>query len=195
MRPPSSQNQHQPSRGITTDEAKWVSGQSGCQNQHQPSRGITTRDGGNVRIVRLARININPVEGLQHAWYSGSRMQPHARININPVEGLQPQLKESGVDGRTARININPVEGLQLVILHRHSGVRPGQNQHQPSRGITTGPFRDDWRFACLPESTSTQSRDYNMGKANGKGFYQGARININPVEGLQHVSWAQFRR
>ncbi len=38
---------------------------------------------------QMARININPVEGLQLAILDFHPLERRARININPVEGLQ----------------------------------------------------------------------------------------------------------
>ncbi len=201
-----------------------TSTQSRDYNFHEPCRGAGA----------IARININPVEGLQR--YNGSRcpLGYKARININPVEGLQLDLQLADQYPIIARININPVEGLQQRAGKRGAG-HLGQNQHQPSRGITTmvrgakfqalgqpestsTQSRDynntAWitKLTCaLPESTSTQSRDYNLNtssdsskRMSGQNQHQPsrgittaksatatlptgrARININPVEGLQ---------
>ncbi len=79
-----------------------------------------------------------------------------------------------------------PSRGITTISLISKIGSMPSQNQHQPSRGITTivdGQLTDD---ANRPESTSTQSRDYNQSHQDYSPFPTGARININPVEGLQ---------
>ena len=95
----------------------------------------------------------------------------------------------------TAGININPVAGLQ------HSDQEPiapplaGRNQHQPSRGITTTHRRQRRRRAYQPESTSTQSRDYNTADDPYVGVDLDAGININPVAGLQHRRNGNYRR
>ena len=57
-----------------------------------------------------------------------------------------------------AGININPVAGLQQA-------SEPRSNPQ-----------------AAMPESTSTQSRDYNERNGYGREFLRCAGININPV-------------
>ena len=134
-----------------------------------------------------AGININPVAGLQHFFrlpvIDGRTV---AGININPVAGLQPTLIHDWTDKNDAGININPVAGLQLQFgsvgvqcdqcrnQHQPSRgittfscricqpLRRRRNQHQPSRGITTAHECECSRKVSRPESTSTQSRDYN---------------------------------
>ncbi len=84
-----------------------------------------------------------------------------AGININPVAGLQ--LPEESLNNATgsAGININPVAGLQQRV----------------SDGRSDG---------LQPESTSTQSRDYNSCSVSTSCRTPAAGININPVAGLQ---------
>ncbi len=71
-----------------------------CQNQHQPSRGITTWQRRPAPwATGRARININPVEGLQQTRKIADGIRQEARININPVEGLQLLPKGRRVEG------------------------------------------------------------------------------------------------
>ncbi len=183
-----SQNQHQPSRGITTwQQAALHRLRTGSQNQHQPSRGITTitppntswpicppeststqsRDYNPCEALTIgeagkARININPVAGLQHEASGRIRVADRARININPVAGLQPRsVRIAGSMAPFARININPVAGLQ------------------PSQGLLrrTG--------SRTPESTSTQSRDYNFQPADPHGAGIRSQNQHQPSRGI----------
>ena len=134
-----------------------------------------------------ARININPVEGLQPALLTLLPGVTSAGQNQHqPSRGITTSTLRIFALGLLARININPVEGLQLVAK---TFVRVGsrcQNQHQPSRGITTNRWAHTASTPSWPESTSTQSRDYNFAVVCSVPFLTIARININPVEGLQ---------
>ncbi len=133
-----------------------------------------------------------------------------------------------------------PSRGITTLFLSKSCSLKFGQNQHQPSRGITTTCGDTQGKRSTRPESTSTQSRDYNYRRClwrNGHGqpeststqsrdynlqypYYNlltkkpeststqsrdynahphyllvssiKARININPVEGLQLHSFLQ---
>ena len=187
------QNQHQPSRGITTSSLKcafsikclpeststqsrdynnralWchsvtsspesTSTQSrdyniammkkyendGGQNQHQPSRGITTH-----HFVTLCATSGGEPESTstQSRDYNQLLLK---RTGMPPIGQNQHQ-PSRGITTRFSR----------SVIRHRR-GTVTSQNQHQPSRGITTGVGVALISAARLPESTSTQSRDYNL--------------------------------
>ncbi len=138
--------------------------------------------------VRKARININPVAGLQLApqrlimrqpWpeststqsrdYNGFQLgyllfQLCARININPVAGLQ--LGILGMTAEyiaTARININPVAGLQLQDVDGLPRTIMARININPVAGLQRAQEAGSGKRGTKPESTSTQSRDYNF--------------------------------
>ncbi len=137
--------------------------------------------------IKKARININPVAGLQQHIsdcnhpltivpeststqsrdYNFERWMLKqntiiARININPVAGLQQPLPAPIADDRCrARININPVAGLQQTPHQLNpSGGTPESTSTQ-SRDYNTN-LIEARTPDQEPESTSTQSRDYN---------------------------------
>ncbi len=86
-----------------------------------------------------------------------------ARININPVEGLQQQAQSGYSQSRQPESTSTQSRDYnwQFAMLGR---MKQRQNQHQPSRGITTSTATRVAPAADWPESTSTQSRDYNTG-------------------------------
>ncbi len=166
-------------------------------------------------MLRRARININPVEGLQQPGVGVVAPAPAARININPVEGLQLEISTpvTGADGKPESTSTQsrdynsggnayntptlgrpeststqsrdynttasgapdclisqnqhqPSRGITTRSSPANRSPRTRQNQHQPSRGITTFfSSRTDTAGNAWPESTSTQSRDYNNGE------------------------------
>ncbi len=110
-----------------------------------------------------------------------------ARININPVEGLQLFAVVGSIPFFSGQNQHQPSRGITTVLRSLASCPLSSQNQHQPSRGITTLPLAVSMR-GDVPESTSTQSRDYNLPTSWSWRKSNRARININPVEGLQHL-------
>ena len=155
-------NQHQPSRGITTYLAVLFPQELRCRNQHQPSRGITT-----------AAVSWAPVQSAPESTSTQSRDYNFSSSLFLPFRIL-------------AGININPVAGLQHPLLRIRVSWRKSRNQHQPSRWITTAIGGLLALLVTAPESTSTQSRDYNIASAVACRTVLAAGININPVAGLQ---------
>ncbi len=98
-----------------------------------------------------------------------ARSALRAGININPVAGLQLPPCTFALRLGGAGININPVAGLQ----------------HKAVRGSV---------IVAAPESTSTQSRDYNEDVAVHPVALAIAGININPVAGLQLTCFMPLR-
>ncbi len=160
---PGGRNQHQPSRGITTYRLYlWYDGNRG-RNQHQPSRGITTMPYmPSLTGKTLAGININPVAGLQRNTLRRFALPVAGRNQHQPSRGITTISLISKVGLFIRRNQHQPSRGITTLSYILTPSALTGRNQHQPSRGITTFVVTC---FDCRlwkPESTSTQSRDYN---------------------------------
>ncbi len=132
------------------------------QNQHQPSRGITTVMIAILFPGRRARININPVEGLQPISVRSKVLKP-PRPESTSTQSRDYNLLLRGLPAQVprARININPVEGLQLVCSSSNGRLSSPESTSTQSRDYNKMPAIAAERVRT-PESTSTQSRDYN---------------------------------
>ena len=92
-----------------------------------------------------------------------------AGININPVAGLQQGFAAFALDGLDGRNQHQPSRGITTADALASMTDHDRRNQHQPSRGITTASLLANRISICGPESTSTQSRDYNsFGPSSG---------------------------
>ncbi len=158
------QNQHQPSRGITTIRAPHPRRRAVLsQNQHQPSRGITTIP---VSISNLRNSSQNqhqPSRGITTNVYSDGSGQSARQNQHQPSRGITTTSSKRIAPFFLARININPVEGLQRQALDTLVRSAWGPESTSTQSRDYNNVIPQDFNALPMPESTSTQSRDYNM--------------------------------
>ncbi len=186
MRCVSCRNQHQPSRGITTRLLSSVRAAIRAGININPVAGLQrpticptltaiapeststqSRDYNLAFLTAMQRVasrnQHQPSRGITTLLDTFTAIEFYAGININPVAGLQLLGSSPSIEQLTAGININPVAGLQQEKGQKWFCQSPCRNQHQPSRGITTVDDHVHHASNAMPESTSTQSRDYNF--------------------------------
>ncbi len=133
----------------------------------------------------------------------------YARININPVEGLQPSIwpimavwiwRPESTSTQSRDYNCcptmpsstspcqnqhQPSRGITTGASQASRGNGMSQNQHQPSRGITTSQPGHQATVGGGPESTSTQSRDYNHTGVALAGWRNHSQNQHQPSRGI----------
>ena len=159
-----SQNQHQPSRGITTDTFhKPTNSLNEPESTSTQSRDYNLWTSDLPSLPRGARININPVEGLQQKLNTLIPLALSSQNQHQPSRGITTAMPPTMISWLSGQNQHQPNRGITTAMFPRSAHLQRCQNQHQPSRGITTSVINSGLGRSTSPESTSTQSRDYNF--------------------------------